>query len=75
VQSWQAAASAGGSSLVSALPAEAYTHLLWFVTRCDQWAGAAVVHHSTSGARAAYSCGHGFSSPAASVCALCVSVP
>jgi hypothetical protein len=33
VQSWQAAASIGGSSLVSALPAEAYTHLLWFVTR------------------------------------------
>ncbi|KAF6252064.1 hypothetical protein COO60DRAFT_1673833 [Scenedesmus sp. NREL 46B-D3] len=30
-QSWQA--SVGGSSWVSALPAEAYTHLLWFVTR------------------------------------------
>jgi hypothetical protein len=33
VQSWRAAASVGGSSWVSALPAEAYTHLLWFVTR------------------------------------------
>lgn len=33
MQSWQAAASVGGISLVSASPAEAYTHLLWFVTR------------------------------------------
>jgi hypothetical protein len=32
-QSWQAAASVGGSSWVSASPAEAYTHLLWFITR------------------------------------------
>jgi hypothetical protein len=32
-QGWQAAASVGGSSWVSASPAEAYTHLLWFITR------------------------------------------